>query len=158
VSASSAYATAGSYTIVVSVEDDNGGRSSKSMSDYRVYNNPGGILQPVNDTRNGQPMSYFKLGSTIPVKIRVVSCGGAAVSGLAPQVSVMKKDSTPAGTELEATSTATPTDGTAMRWDATNQQYIYNLSTKPLSIGDWTLRISNGTFAAPVEAEFSIKK
>jgi hypothetical protein len=60
-------------------------------------------------------MSYFKLGSTIPVKIRVVSCGGAAVSGLAPQVSVVKKDSIPAGTELEATSTATPTDGTAMR-------------------------------------------
>lgn len=158
VSASGAYAAAGSYRIAVSVEDDDGGIDTKSTSDYRVFNNPGSILQPVNDTRNGQPMSYFKLGSTIPVKIRVVNCGGAAVSGLGPQVSVIKKDSTPAGTELEATSTATPTDGTAMRWDATNQQYIYNLSTKPLSVGDWKVRISDGTFAAPVEAEFSIKK
>jgi hypothetical protein len=158
VNASSAYAAAGSYTIVVQVADDDGGSDQKSTSDYRVYNDPGRVLQPINDTRNGQPMSYFKLGSTIPVKIRVVSCAGTAVSGLAPQVSVVKKDSTPAGTEFEPTSTATPTDGTAMRWDATNQQYIYNLSTKPLSVGDWKVQIGDGTFAAPVEADFSIKK
>lgn len=154
VTATQSFAAAGSYPITVVVADDDGGSDTEAVT-HRVYNTPTGILQPINGTG---PRSAFKLGSTIPVKTGVVSCTGSAVSNLGPSVQVVKLDGTPDGTTLEPTSTATPTAGTTMRWDGVQQQYIYNLATKPLSVGDWKVRVSDGTFAAPIEAIFSIRK
>ena len=99
-----------------------------------VNYNTCGILQPVNDTRNGQQPSMFKYKSTIPVKIKVTDCDGSVVSSLAPNVSFKKlRPGTRRreGTE-EAASTVPPTDGVTMRWDSAAQQYIYNLATKQL--------------------------
>jgi hypothetical protein len=59
------------------------------------------------------------------------------------------------GTEVEATSTATADTGNTFRYDASGDQYIYNLATKaftngsttPMSAGTWQIRIAeyNGT-------------
>lgn len=152
-----AYHAAGTYEAVVKVTDDDGGRGSAGLGEggYRVYDRPSGILQPVNGTG---PRSLFKLGSTIPVKITVTDCDGHTVPGRAPQVSVVKIDGTPDGTIVETVSTATPTDGTTMRYDSVGAQYIYNLATKPLAIGDWMVKVSDPSFATVAKATFSLKK
>lgn len=151
------YAGAGTYSATITVTDDDSGATSAAVAagGYRVYNKPSSVLQPINGTG---PRSLFKLGSTIPVKITVADCGGSTVGTLAPQVAVIKLDPTPDGTEWETVSTATPTTGTAMRYDATSALYIYNLSTKNLTAGDWKVRITDGSFPTPIEATFSIKK
>ena len=155
-SGSHPYSAAGVYPVTVNVADDDGGTDSATVgSGYTVYNIPSTILQPINYTG---PRSLFKLGSTIPVKITVTSCGGGSVGTLSPQVGVKLLDQTPDGTFIEPTSTAAPTTGTTMRYDATAAQYIYNLGTKTLSAGDWSIKVTDPTFATPVEAIVSIKK
>lgn len=154
---SHAYRSAGTYDARVLVTDDDGGRGSDELAGggYVVYNRPSGILQPINATGD---RSLFKLGSTVPVKITVADCSGTAVPGLPPQVVVVKLDPTPDGTLVETVSTATPTDGTTMRYDSAGAQYIYNLASKPLSVGDWRVRIRDASFADHVEALFSLRK
>jgi hypothetical protein len=59
------------------------------------------------------------------------------------------------GSEVEATSTSAADTGNTFRYDASGDQYIYNLATKtftngnttPLSAGTWQIRIAqyNGT-------------
>ena len=127
------YGAAGAHTAKVKITDDDGGESNVASASVVVDYNTSGILQPVNDTRNGQPVSVFKYKSTIPVKIRVTDCDGSVASSLAPTVSFQKLSGDPpaAGAD-EAASTVPPTEGITMRWDAVAQQYIYNLATKQL--------------------------
>jgi len=110
-----------------------------------------GVLQPVNPDGS----SRFKLGSTIPVKFRL-SCGGVAISNATARLRVSQGDTAPdLGTD-EAVSTASSTTGNLFRYDATDQQYIFNLSTKTaygnpdgskissFSQGTWTRAIDLG--------------
>ncbi len=143
-SISHTYATAGSHTAKVRVTDDDGGVSNVEPDTVTVNYNTSGILQPVNDTRNGQPMSVFKYKSTIPVKIRITDCDGSVVSNLAPTVAVQKINSSPPplGSD-EASSTVPPTTGTTMRFTGDpDYQYIYNLATKPLADSSAQYRIT----------------
>lgn len=149
-----AYASAGTYTITVDVTDDDDGTDSETTS-HKVNNIPTSVQQPINTTG---ARSAFKLGSTVAVKIGVTGCDGQVVGSLAPAVSVVKLDGTPDGTEMEPTSTASPTTGTTMRFDSAGSQYIYNLGTKSLSAGDWKVKITDASFGAPVEATFSLRK
>ena len=48
------------------------------------------------------------------------------------------------GAELEATSTGSADTGNTFRYDGTNNQYIFNLSTKGFSQGTWQIRIDLG--------------
>lgn len=156
---SHSFASAGAYTVSSTVTDDDGGAGTAGLAEtHRVYNKPSSILQPVNDTRLGQAESQFKLGSTIPIKITVASCGEVPVSTLAPTVSVSKAATSLTITSVETVSTATPTTGTAMRYDASGAQYIYNLSTKNLTEGRFQITITDPTFASPVTATVTLKK
>jgi hypothetical protein len=154
---SHSYTDAGAYTITVDVEDDDGGTDSDATTSHTVNNIPSGILQPINTSGN---RSQFKLGSTIPVKIAVANCAGSSVGTLSPSVRVVKLDADPndPGTVLEALQTTTPTNGLNMRYDATGQQYIYNLATKPLAQGSFKVYVEDASFAGPASAEFNIKK
>lgn len=163
VTGSHTYASAGAHTISVTVNDDDGGTDSNTAS-FTAYNTPSNILQPINTT--GQ-RSSFKLGSTIPVKITVTGCDGLAVGGLSDiAVRLYRLDSTPDVANNEPTSTASPTSGTTMRWDATGLQYIYNLSTKnsqlnggaALSQGTYKVELVHSTFASPVSAIFDLRR
>jgi hypothetical protein len=151
---------AGAYTPGVTVTDKDGdsGDSSSLASPPTVsllYSTGQGILQPINYTG---PRSLFKLGSTIPVKIKITDCNGASVSTLRPQVSLVKLDSNPDGTSPEDVYSTVPDQGTTMRFTGSpDYQYIYNLATKTLSAGDFKITISDPTIAS-VTAYFSIKK
>jgi hypothetical protein len=101
----------------------------------------GGILQPINLTG---PRSSFKTGSTIPVKIVALDCTGAPLGTLAPEVRLVKGNfaADPDGLTSEAASTVPPSNGITMRYDAGAGQYIYNLATKGLAPGDYTVSVS----------------
>lgn len=153
------YTAAGSYTVDVTVEDDDGGVGTDSAT-FATRNIPSAVLQPINlDGR-----STFKLGSTVPVKLTVTDCGGGVVTSLAPVVGLVKIDNTPEAAVNEVASTSTPTAGTTMRWSV--DQYVYNLSTKnsqftsgsALTAGEYRVTVSDPSFVGPVVARFGLRK
>jgi len=150
------YVAGGPYTIVVTVNDEDGGSDNASSSSFSFLYNVSGVLQPVNDTQAHQDPSIFKYGSTIPVKISVTDCNGVAVSGLAPRISVQKLSGlTPSGTDEPIVSTSGADTGTTMRWSA--PIYIYNLATKSLPDPSAKYRIFiTGPFVT-VTADFGTK-
>jgi uncharacterized protein len=137
------YSTAGVHTAAMQIVDDDDGETVVKTAPLTVLFNTSGILQPINDTRNGQPVSLFKFKSTVPVKVQIQDCDGSYPSGLAPTVAVWLSSSSPppAGTD-EAASTVPPTAGTTMRFTgAPDNQYIYNLATKNLSDSSATYNV-----------------
>jgi uncharacterized repeat protein (TIGR03803 family) len=109
-----------------------------------------GVLQPIN----GDGTSIFKLGSTVPVKFQLTTpC--VPTGTFTAKIFLAKITSDILGSEVEATSTAAADTGNTFRYDASGDQYIYNLATKvftngsttPLSAGTWQIRIAqyNGT-------------
>jgi hypothetical protein len=119
---------AGTYSITVTVNDsDPGSGSAVSSSSFSNLYGNGGILQPINATGT---RSSFKIGSTIPVKVKVFDCNGVAVSGLTILVHLVKLDNS-ADPANETIPDSVPDAGTQMRFTGTpDNQYIYNLSTK----------------------------
>ncbi len=98
------------------------------------------VLQPIN----ADGTSTFKLGSTVPVKFRVCDVNGNSIGGTGMKVvtsfTILSKVSKTASVNEEVLST---TPDTEFRWDATNQQWIFNLSTKNLSASTkYTYRIA----------------
>ena len=92
---------------------------------------------------NPDGSSIFKTGTTIPVKFKLTGAS-AAVGDLTARLSVTKISAGVSGTELEATTNAAADGGDAFRYDAAAGQYIYNLSTKSLSAGTWSLKADLG--------------
>lgn len=154
------YPAGGPYTVQITVNDgDPGDPGSASTTAFSFLYDTSGILQPVNDTRNGQEISRFKYKSTIPVKIRVTDCDNVPVSNLTLTVSFLKLSASPPPEGVdESASTVPPTDGTTMRWDAVAQQYIYNLATKQLTDSSATYRIKvTGSTIGQVYSDIGIK-
>jgi hypothetical protein len=156
---------AGSYTPVVRVTDKDAGAGSKSATTGGVsfLYTTSGILQPINLTGT---RSSFKIGSTIPVKLRVTDCAGMPVSGLVLKVALAKLDSS--GTPVnEVIVDSVPDVGNTMRFSgAPDSQYIYNLSTKrsqlstpvgsDLTSGSYRVTVSGSTIASTT-ADFDTK-
>jgi hypothetical protein len=153
------YSAGGPYTITVTVNDeDPGSGGTASPAAFSFLYTTSGILQPINLTG---PRSAFKLGSTIPVKLRVLDCDNATpVGGLTSLTVSLQKVNVggdPDGIDLEPTSTASPTSGTTMRWDVDAGQYIYNLATKGLALSDYQVKVSSAVIA-PQTAIIALKK
>ncbi len=85
----------------------------------------------------------FKYKSTIPVKIKFTDCNGTVPGNLAPTIMLTKISGSTPGLEINepASTSAADTSG-VMRFDATGQQYIYNLATLPLPNSSATYRIT----------------
>jgi hypothetical protein len=102
------------------------------------------ILQPINPDGS----SVWKKGSTVPAKFRVCDVGGNSV-GLAGVVTAFKLIKIIAGTTTavdEAVVSTTP--DTAFRWDATAEQWIFNVNTKGLSGGQtyvYQIQLNDGS-------------
>ena len=91
--------------------------------------NASGFLPPLNSGGT----SNYKLGRTIPVKLRVTDCPGAVVPGLTLVLSLTQLGSG-SGSENEAVVQSVPDAGNTMRFDG--DQYVYNLSTKRSALND----------------------
>ncbi len=153
----------GTYTITVNVSDSDGAAADQASSGAGAVSllySTSGFLQPIN--MDGT--SSFKLGSTIPVKIRVTDCSGAYVTTLAPKVG-LKKIATSTASVNEVTSSSAADTGNVMRWDAEGSQYIFNLSTKlsqfnagqDLTEGTYTLTVTDPSFTT-ISVNFKIRK
>lgn len=159
VTGSHTFNSAGTFDVLVTVTDDDGGQDSGSAQ-VGTKNTASGIMQPIN---LGAQRSAFKIGSTIPVKITVTDCDGNLVTDLTPTVKLIKIDSNPDGSTLETPVDAPATNGLDMRWDV--DKYIYNLSTKKnqqtggaLTAGTYRVEVHDPSFFAPSTALFDMKK
>jgi hypothetical protein len=87
------------------------------------------ILQPINVDGT----SVIKKGSTVPAKFRVCDAAGNSV-GVPGVVTSFKLVQIISGTVTNANEDVTSTTpDTAFRWDSTDKQWIFNISTKVLN-------------------------
>lgn len=105
---------------------------------YEVRYHFSGILQPINPDGS----SIFKLDSTVPVKFRLTDAVGDFITTAIARLYLSKLSNSVSGTVIEAVSTSAATTGNLFRYDSSDNQYIFNLNTKPLSAGTWRLEIN----------------
>ncbi len=99
----------------------------------------GGLQQPIN----ADGSSVFKAGTTIPVKVKLQAVDGSYPSTLAPTITIKLKSATTPGQTINEPVTTTTADASGvLRFDATSQQYVYQLGTKSLSDRDATYTIT----------------
>jgi hypothetical protein len=118
---------------------DSAGNTTQKSFDVTVTYAWSGVLQPINSDGS----SIFKLGSTIPVKFALMGAS-AAVTNAVARLYYAKLSNNVAGTDLEATSTASASTGNLFRYDATTGQYIFNWGTKGLTTGTYQLKVDLG--------------
>jgi hypothetical protein len=119
--------TVGPHTFTVNATDQAGNASSQTHTYYVNYSFSG-FLEPVSLDR------AFKLGSTIPIKWRLATASGGYITSLSAVTSLKVAldsncDGTPDGTPF----TPDAAGGTALRYDTTENQYIFNWKTTGLS-------------------------
>jgi hypothetical protein len=123
----------GTYTYKADAKDNAGRTASETRTYTKTYGaSYGGVTQPINGGATAaltDDDSRFKLGSTVPVKFRMM-CGTTPIDNAVAKLNVKKADGTPDPGVDEAVSTAASTTGNLFRYDATSGQYIFNLSTK----------------------------
>jgi predicted outer membrane repeat protein len=116
------------------------------------------ILQPVN----ADGSSVFKQGRTVPLKFRVCNNVGASVgptataSTVVTYFKIVKAVANCGSCTVDETVNSTTPD-TAFRWDATAQQWIFNLSTKNLVSGTsyyYEIGLNDGTV---IDFNFAVK-
>jgi hypothetical protein len=128
--------TVGPKTITKTAADNVGHTTTASCTtDVRYMYS--GIQQPINSDGS----SVFKLGSTIPVKFALTDAASTATGTAVARLEYAKTSDSVAGDYLEAVSTAAATTGNLFRYDATSKQYIFNLSTKGLTVGSYRLHV-----------------
>ncbi len=131
----------GSFTAKCSSAADNAGnpQSAAVTVTYSVLYASGGmclgdaghqILQPVN----ADGTSTFKQGSTVPAKFRVCDALGNSIGTAGVVSSFFYGAVTGTITPVVDEAVDSTTPDTAFRWDPTARQWIFNISTKPLSV------------------------
>ena len=68
----------------------------------------------------------------------------ARITDATARLAYARISNTITGSYVEATSTAAATSGNLFRYDATNQQYVFNWSTQGLSSGTYLIKIDLG--------------
>ncbi len=131
----------GVYTYIVTASDLAGNTASASAS-YSVVYAFSGFFTPVSLDRP------FRLGSTIPVKFQLTDASGTYLVTATATITVqLFSADQPAGDPIDVTSTGGADTGNTFRYDATDNQYIYNLGTDGLSEGTWQIQatLDDGT-------------
>lgn len=117
---------------------DNAGNTATQSATFAVTYNFSGFLPPVPNDGSG----LFKLNSTVPIKFSLSDANGGAVSTAAATLTLQSvSGSTLTGTPIDATAPGNADTGNLFRYDATANQYVYNLSTKPLVVGTWQVQV-----------------
>jgi hypothetical protein len=131
----------GSNTVKCTATDQHGHASSASFGVWVQYQAPTDgtfFKQPINPDGS----SIFKAGSTIPVKFQLTGAS-AGVSNAVAHLLVARVSNGIEGTYLEATTNGAADTGNLFRSDGPGS-YIYNLSTKGMATGTWSLRADLG--------------
>lgn len=127
----------GTFTYTATATDK-AGNTSTLVVHYKVIYRFDGFLQPINDTahQTGTATSIFKAGSTVPAKIQVKRADGTIVQTVTAPVWLTPLKGNAATAPVDETAyTDSTTSGSAYRWDATGQQYIFNWGTSKTQVG-----------------------
>ena len=99
-------------------------------------------------------MSVFKAGSTVPVKFQLKDASGNPVEvAVAPVWLSPQKGGALSAAVDESIYSYPASSGTAFKYDAGSQQYVYNWSTKGLASGYWykiSVKLDDGTIRSVV--------
>lgn len=126
----------GIYTYTVTAADKAGNVATKSIT-YSVVYGFGGFLAPLN---LGKP---FKYGSTVPVKFSLTDSNGNFLSSAVATITAQKyANEVAAGDPIEVSPAGGANQGNLFRYDASANQYIFNLDTSGMSVGTWDLIVS----------------
>jgi hypothetical protein len=139
----------GTFQTVVNVGTDTGGRQSftivsNSLTFCIGYCTFGEFATPLKSDAScaKAPCQTFRLGSTVPVKFQLLDANGTPFGGAVAKIGVVQlKGVAPPATPIDLGTGAAHT-GNLFRYDATTQQYIFNLSTKVLSAGTWQINVT----------------
>jgi hypothetical protein len=131
VTASHAYAAPGAYAVQVTATDDGGTASTTVSQGVNIDYNFSGFASPVGHGRS------FGIGRTIPLKFQLTDSSGNLITNLASSlvlsaVAVNADGSAVAGA---APFVLAPAGNSALRWDPSADQYVFNWSTKGLTAG-----------------------
>ncbi len=123
----------GTFSFVATATDE-AGNTSTSAGSYQVIYRFDGFRQPINGTAHqagtAPDFSVFKAGSTVPAKLQLKRADGTIVQANSlPQWLTPVKGSPMSAPVDESVYTVAATSGSTYRWDATDQQYIYNWGT-----------------------------
>jgi hypothetical protein len=153
----------GTFTATCNGATDKAGNAATASLTYSVQYASGGlcfgspghqILQPIN----ADGTSVFKQKSTVPAKFRVCDANGKSIGNVGVVSSFMRTKAI-LGTTVddvdEAVDSTTPF--TEFRWDSTDQQWIFNMSTKSL-LANYTyyyrISLNDGTW---IDFNFGLK-
>ncbi len=147
---------AGPHSITAAYSgDSNFAGSSPASLNQSIQYEPAGIscygdaghqiLQPIY----AEGTSVFKQGQTVPAKFRVCDANGVSV-GTAGVVTSFLLTEIVSGTVTTNVEDIVNTNNpdTAFRWDSTDQQWIFNISTQNLSADStyvYTITLNDGT-------------
>jgi hypothetical protein len=127
----------GTFNATCAGARDRAGNTGSAADVFRIVYAFSGYLQPINDTAHqvGVSTSVFKGGSTVPAKFRLRRADGTSVSfGSAQWLSPVRGG--PLSSPVDESVYSEPgSSGTFFRFDATDQQYIYNWATPKTGIG-----------------------
>ncbi len=126
----------GAYEIMVTSTDFVGNVATATIN-YSVAYNFGGFLPPVKADGSG----IYKLGRTLPVKFQLKDAKGNFISTAVAKLYVAKIKNGVVGIDEISFSSSNADNNNQFRYDNTNNQYIYNLSTNNFFIGSWRLKI-----------------
>jgi lysophospholipase L1-like esterase len=129
-------AVAGLLPNEVQIADRAGNTTTQNCTIDVVYANSG-LQQPVN----ADGSSIFKLKAAVPLKFRLTDAAGLPVSGAVAKLSVAQVSNQVEGTYAEAEATGGSSTGNVFSEDG-DGQYHYNLDTKGLSVGTWSVKIT----------------
>jgi hypothetical protein len=132
----------GKTTVTCTASDTKGNKAIATFKVWVQFQAPADgsfFLQPINPDGS----SIFKLGSTVPVKFKLTGAS-APITNLVAKLTVAKVSTSVTGTYVEASSTSAADSGSSFRYDATAKQYVFNLSTKTLATGTWSLKADLG--------------
>jgi hypothetical protein len=90
-----------------------------------------GILAPVKTDES----TTYKAGRTLPVKFQLTDEIGNYLTGATAKIYVE---------DANGVSTSSAVEDNQFRYDSTENQYIFNLSTKSMSAGEYNIRIEVG--------------
>jgi probable HAF family extracellular repeat protein len=132
---------AGGTAVTCTATNSLGISRSATFAVWVQYDAPAGgafFLPPIDAAGD----SRFKRGTTIPVKFRLTGAS-AGITNLVARLYVARAVNGVAGPYEEAD--ATPAcDENTFRYDPRSRQYVFNLSTRNMATGSWSLRADLG--------------
>jgi hypothetical protein len=121
----------GSHTISCTATDKAGNTATKSAS-YSVNYKFVGFLSPLNSDTTGKVLNVGNAGRTYPIKWQLTDANGNYITDAVSNTTIYVAKVACINVSGDPTDTidyASSTGGTALRYDSTSNQYIYNWAT-----------------------------